>query len=257
MTPWPKLTISTSRVGATFRMTVGRRTWTRRCRCSSMQIYALDATHASAYAGLGEAFWRRCQFDPRHADGQRLPVRPVNVLRGSTKNNRPPTTAWARSPPASGATKGGRRVEHTLAHEPDSELARIGLATAYARLGQAHRAEETYLEAIRLRPRYWSGGSRLGASSAPRCVATRTRSGCFNRSCSSTPIAGGTTATSAPCTTCRVARRTRSLRINNRCRFVRTIKPHPISARLLFFDLGDYARAADAYRQAVKLDGDR
>jgi tetratricopeptide (TPR) repeat protein len=48
--------------------------------------------------------------------------------------------------------------EQALKLDPkhDSETAYIGLANTYDRLGLAKQAEETYLKAISIRPRYWN-----------------------------------------------------------------------------------------------------
>ena len=216
----------------------------------------LDATHASAYAGLGEAFWRRYQStrDTRWAETARQ-----TCERALGIDEEQPAPHRCLGTVATGVGSYEKAVEefqHALAREPDSELARIGLATAYARLGQADRAEETYLEAIRLRPRYWSGYSRLGAyyytlrryADAERMfqqvLLLNPDSWRNHSNLGALHYVQGRTQDA-------IASYQRSL----------SIRPNYQAASnlgtLYFFDLGDYARAADAYRQAVKLDEDQ
>jgi Tfp pilus assembly protein PilF len=47
--------------------------------------------------------------------------------------------------------------------EPTNDLAYLGLATAYERLGRHVDAEQTYRRAIELRPHYWASYNNLGA----------------------------------------------------------------------------------------------
>lgn len=151
--------------------------------------------------------------------------------------------------------KAVEEFQHALAREPDSEVAYLGLATAYDRLGLVNRAEETYLRAISLRPRYWNGYSRLGAFYyARRRYADAERM--FREVVNLSPdswrgysnigalyyVQGRTQEA--------VAAYQKSLAIRPNYQAASNL------GTLYFFDMADYPRAAEAFQQAVTLDDD-
>jgi tetratricopeptide (TPR) repeat protein len=126
------------------------------------QALALDARHAPAYAGLGEAYWRKyvATRDPQWATAAQ---QTCERALGLDESEASPHTCLGMVANGIGEyEKAAEEFQHSLQREPDSEVAYIGLANAYDRLGVARQAEETYLKAISVRPRYWSGYSRLG-----------------------------------------------------------------------------------------------
>jgi serine/threonine-protein kinase len=213
---------------------------------------ALDAKYASSYAGLGEAYWRKYQStrDAKWADTARQTCE--RALGVDEREAAPHRCLGTVANGVGDYEKAVEEYQHALAREPDSELARIGLANAYDRLGLANRAEEAYLEAIRIRPRYWNGYSRLGAFYyAQRRYADAERT--FRQVVTLHPdswrgysnlgalfyVQGRTQEA--------IAAYQQSL----------SIRPNYQAASnlgtLYFFDLGDYARATQAFRQAVTL----
>ena len=126
------------------------------------QALALDARHAPAHAGLGEAYWRRyvATRDPQWAKAaQQSCERALGLDEGEAS---PHTCLGMVANGVGEYEKAAEEFQHALQREPDSEVAYIGLASAYDRLGLTRQAEDTYLKAISVRPRYWSGYSRLG-----------------------------------------------------------------------------------------------
>jgi tetratricopeptide (TPR) repeat protein len=216
---------------------------------------ALDAKHATAYAGLGEAFWRRylSSHDARWAETARQTCE--RALGIDEEQSAPHRCLGTVATGVGSYEKAIEEFQHALAREPDNEIARIGLATAYARLGQNDRAEDTFLEAIRLRPRYWSGYSRLGAFYyAQRRYADAERM--FQQVLLLNPDSWRNHSNLGALyyvqgrTQDAVASYERSL----------SIRPNYQAASnlgtLYFYDLRDYTRAAEAFRRAVKLDED-
>jgi len=63
--------------------------------------------------------------------------------------------------------------ERALRTEPTSDEAYLGLARAQDRLGLSEAAEQTYRQAVDLRPSYWASRLGLAASTADTRVTTR------------------------------------------------------------------------------------
>lgn len=122
----------------------------------------LDPDYALAYAGLGEAFWRKYE-------NTKL-TQWVGSARGSCER------AAATDPKAAEAhiclgtlangtgqsEKAVAEFQLALEDEPTRDDAYRGLASAYENLGKPEDAEKTYQRAISLRPRYWGGYNALG-----------------------------------------------------------------------------------------------
>lgn len=122
----------------------------------------LDSGYALAYAGLGEALWRKyentkltqwvgsaresCEraaaTDPKAAE--------AHVCLGTVYNG----TGRYESATA--------EFQRALEEEPTRDDAYRGLASAYENLGKPKEAEETFRRAVNLRPRYWAGYNALG-----------------------------------------------------------------------------------------------
>jgi serine/threonine protein kinase/tetratricopeptide (TPR) repeat protein len=215
----------------------------------------LDPKHAPAHAGLGEAYWRKyvATRDARWVDAARQ-----SCERALGLNEQEASPHRCLGTITSGMGEYEKSVEefqHALAREPDDEVGHIGLAMAYDRLGLKKRAEETHLKAISIRPRYWGGYSRLGAFYyAERRYAEAERM--FREVIALNPdswrgysnlgalyyIEGRTQEA--------IGAYEKSL----------ALRPNHMAASnlgtLYFFDLQDYPRAAQAFRQAVALNAD-
>jgi tetratricopeptide (TPR) repeat protein len=127
------------------------------------QALRLDPNFALAYAGLGDAYWRkyRDEKDPRWVQSSRESCE--HALRLDDKlaaaheclgTLYTATGLYERAVP---------EFERALQAEPTNDDAYRGLARAYERLGKFSQAEKTYRQAIDLRPHYWATYSWLGA----------------------------------------------------------------------------------------------
>jgi serine/threonine-protein kinase len=121
-----------------------------------------DPQYAMAYAGLGEAYWRKYETlrDPQWVDDAvencRSAIRindsliPVRITLGMIY---------------AGTGKSGdaiRELQQVLVSDRGNTEALRELAGAYVAAGKLKEAEETYRSVIRLRPNYWLDYHRLG-----------------------------------------------------------------------------------------------
>jgi serine/threonine-protein kinase len=121
-----------------------------------------DSLYALAYAGLGEAYWRKYRHsmdtrwvEPAVKNGRRAVelndlLAPVHVTAGMIYK---------------GTGKDEKAIEafqRALALDPASAAAHRGLAEAYNNLQRFDEAERTYQDAIELQPSYWGGHDDLG-----------------------------------------------------------------------------------------------
>ena len=121
-----------------------------------------DSLYALAYAGLGEAYWRKYKdttnpqwVAPALANGRRAValdslLAPARVTLGLILN---------------GTGKPERAVaefEKAIRLEPKNVLAYRSLAAAYAALDKTKEAEDTYRRAIDMKPDYWGGYYEFG-----------------------------------------------------------------------------------------------
>jgi len=123
----------------------------------------VDSLYALAYAALGESYWRKYELtndtalvNPavtacRTAIGLDNTLAPAHVTMGLIDEG---SGRYERAV-----------VEFTRARslDPFSAGATRGLAAAYEALNDAHKAEQTFKNAITLSPDYWAGYNDLGA----------------------------------------------------------------------------------------------
>jgi serine/threonine protein kinase/tetratricopeptide (TPR) repeat protein len=127
------------------------------------QALKLDPNYALAYAGLGDAYWKKYadDKDPRWVQSSRESCEKAVSL--------DPNLAAAHE--CLGTLYSGRgqyetavrEFESALKTEPTNDDAIRGLARTYEHLGKLSEAEKTYQRAIDLRPQYWAGYNWLGA----------------------------------------------------------------------------------------------
>ncbi len=121
-----------------------------------------DPNYAFAYAGLGEAYWKKYESskdsrwveDSRQACQRALSLdsklAAAHICMGTVGNG---TGRYEQA---------ASEFERALDSEPTSDDAYRGLAFAFQRMGKPAEAERTYRRAIELRPHYWASYSWLG-----------------------------------------------------------------------------------------------
>jgi tetratricopeptide (TPR) repeat protein len=133
---------------------------------SAIQVFeraiALDEKFALAYAGLGEAYWKKFESakQPEWVDKARkaceralqLDARGAagHVCLGTLLNG---TGEYERA---------AEEMQKALDDDPINDDAYRGLGRAYEALNQPGQAERTFKRAIEVRPHYWAGYSWLG-----------------------------------------------------------------------------------------------
>jgi serine/threonine-protein kinase len=134
---------------------------------SAVQVFeralAIDPGYALAYAGLGDAYWKkyRSNKEPSWIEKSRAACQQASRL--DSKLSSAHTCLGTLSAGTGNYQEAAREFERALETEPTNDDAFRGLAGAYERLGKPEEAENTYRRAIELRPHYWAGYNWLGA----------------------------------------------------------------------------------------------
>jgi tetratricopeptide (TPR) repeat protein len=122
-----------------------------------------DATYALAYAGLGQAYWRKYDLT---RDGRLVDLAKgacINALAGDGGSQAEAhicqAMVWNGTGEPQRAAEAYRRA---LALDPTNDGAYVGLATAYEQLREHQKAEDTYYQAITQRRSYWGAYNTLG-----------------------------------------------------------------------------------------------
>ena len=127
------------------------------------QALKLDPNYALAYAGLGDAYWKkyRDNKDPQWVQSSRESCeKAVNLDPNLAAAHECLGTLYSGTGRYENAVT---EFENALKAEPTNDDAYRGLARTYEELGKLPEAEKTYQRAIGLRPQYWAGYSWLGA----------------------------------------------------------------------------------------------
>ena len=134
---------------------------------SAIQVFeralAIDPGYALAYAGLGDAYWKkyRSNKEPSWIEKSR------DACQQASRLNSGLSSAHACLGTLSAGTgnyqEAAREFERAVETEPTNDDAFRGLAGAYEHLGKPEEAENTYRRAIELRPHYWAVYNWLGA----------------------------------------------------------------------------------------------
>ena len=124
---------------------------------------AIDPGYALAYAGLGDAYWKKYvrNKEPSWIDKSREACQQAIRLDGSLSSAH--ACLGTLSAGTGNYQEAAREFERAVETEPTNDDAFRGLAGAYERLGKPEEAENTYRRAIELRPHYWAGYNWLGA----------------------------------------------------------------------------------------------
>jgi tetratricopeptide (TPR) repeat protein/TolB-like protein/tRNA A-37 threonylcarbamoyl transferase component Bud32 len=133
---------------------------------SAIQVFeralTLDRNYALAYAGLGDAYWKKYSSskEPAWIEKSRTACQQANHLDGKM------SSAYACLGTLSSGTgnyqEAAQEFGRAAESEPTNDGAFRGLADAYEHLGKLEEAEKTYRRAIELRPHYWAGYNWLG-----------------------------------------------------------------------------------------------
>jgi serine/threonine-protein kinase len=121
-----------------------------------------DPQYALAYAGLGEAYWRKYALNK---DGKLVAQASTACARAVALQDQQSAGHTCLGMVYEGTGKyeqAAQQYQRAVELEPTNDSANGGLASAYEALGKLGEAEKTYRRAISLRPNYWAGYNWLG-----------------------------------------------------------------------------------------------
>jgi serine/threonine-protein kinase len=123
----------------------------------------LDPSYALAYAGLGEAYWRK--YDTSHEISWLDSAREAcgRAVKLDTKLAAAHICLGTLASRTGHYDKAVEEFQRAVGKEPGNDDAYRGLASAYEDLGKLPDAERTYRRAIELHPSYWAGYRDLAA----------------------------------------------------------------------------------------------
>ena len=122
----------------------------------------VDRRYALAYAGLGEAYWRKHELTKSSTWVEPARAACEGAL-GIDPNLAEPHACLGMVLAGTGEyEKAAAEYASALAREPTDDVLYLGLATAYEKLGRQSDAEQAYKRAIELRPHYWAAYNMLG-----------------------------------------------------------------------------------------------
>jgi len=123
----------------------------------------LDPNYAAAYAGLGDAYWKKYENnkDTEWASKSRASCEKSLSLDGRLAAGQ---LCLGTIDAGSGKYESAvAEFQRALDAEPTNDAAYRELGLTYERLGRFNEAERTFQRAIEVRPEYWAGYSWLGA----------------------------------------------------------------------------------------------
>ncbi len=132
---------------------------------SFRQAMALDWNFSLAYAGLGQAYWRRYSIELKDPDSRLIDRAREACEKAVSINSNVAAGHVCLGTIDNGTGDYGRAVEafgRAVELEPNNDEAYRGLARSHERLNNWEAAEATYLKAIQVRPSYWYSYVWLG-----------------------------------------------------------------------------------------------
>ena len=126
------------------------------------RAFTFDPNYALAYAGLGEAYWRKYESskDTQWIDRAQAACEKALAL---NPNRAAGHTCLGTLHNGKGRyEEASAEFQRALESEPTSDEAYAGLGYAEEKLGRIEEAEKTYRRAVALRPHYWSNYNQLG-----------------------------------------------------------------------------------------------
>ena len=123
----------------------------------------VDRRYALAYAGLGEAYWRKHELTGSSAWVEPSRAACEGAL-GLDPNLAEPHACLGMVLNGTGEyERAASEYAEALARSPTNDVLYLGLASAYEKLNRQSDAEQAYRRGIELRPYYWAGYNMLGA----------------------------------------------------------------------------------------------
>lgn len=122
-----------------------------------------DPQYALAFAGLGEAYWRRYELDKNNQWATKAETsceKAVAIDSNQAVSYDCLAMVYTGTGRYEDAAKEFRRAVEI---DPTNDDSIRGLASAYAKLGKTDEAEHAFQAAIALRPQYWRNYNSLGA----------------------------------------------------------------------------------------------
>lgn len=126
------------------------------------QALRLDPRYAQAYAGLGDAYWKKYLYtkNVNLIESTRAPCE--QALHLDDKLSAAHECLGIIASGTGHYEAAAQEFEQALVSEPANSDAYTGLARAYESLGRPDEAEKTYRRAIDVRPQYWAAYNSLG-----------------------------------------------------------------------------------------------
>jgi tetratricopeptide (TPR) repeat protein/tRNA A-37 threonylcarbamoyl transferase component Bud32 len=128
----------------------------------------MNPGYAAAYAGLGEAFGRKQETDPRREWAEAVRVNCEKALALDPQLPAGHVCLGNYYHEVGGYERALVEFEKALRADPASTPALLGTASAYEQLNKNDQAEVTYKRAVEMRPQFWRSYSDLGAFYARR-----------------------------------------------------------------------------------------
>jgi serine/threonine protein kinase/tetratricopeptide (TPR) repeat protein len=122
-----------------------------------------DPRYGLAFAGLGEAYWRRYELDKKSTWVRQAEMACQQAINLDSNQSASHSCLGMVYNGTGQYQESVSQYERAVELEPTDDNAIRGLASAYERLGRFQDAEKTYQAAIRARPQYWRSYNALGA----------------------------------------------------------------------------------------------
>jgi len=122
----------------------------------------LDPNYALAFAGLGDAYWKKFGNDKALTWMEKSREACQRASQIDNKLSSGHVCLGTLSAGTGNYQEAVREFRFAAEIEPTNDAAFRGLADSYEHLGELEDAEKTYRQAIKVRPHYWAGYNWLG-----------------------------------------------------------------------------------------------